>query len=242
VVPPALRRRLGDAWRRWSQRPPVGHVRFGSLRRLTPVSRVFGLDRGQAIDRYYIERFLARHTADIRGTVLEIGDATYTRHFGGAAVTRSEVLHAEAGNAAATIVGDLTDVGTLAAGTFDCIILTQTLPFIFDVAAALRTVQRALKPGGVLLATVPGISQISRYDMERWGDFWRFTSLSARRLFEAAFPSGQVRVEAHGSVLAAVAFLHGLAVEDLRTRELEADDPDYELLITVRAVKAQAGL
>jgi hypothetical protein len=38
-------------------------------------------------------------------------------------------------------------------------------------------------------------------------------------------------------VLAATAFLHGLAVEDLRTRELKHIDPQYELVITVRAVK-----
>jgi len=38
-------------------------------------------------------------------------------------------------------------------------------------------------------------------------------------------------------VLAAVAFLHGLAAEDLRPEELDYHDADYELLITVRAIK-----
>jgi SAM-dependent methyltransferase len=241
VLPAALRRRLRHAWHRWSQRPPVGHVRFGDLRRVAPVSRDFGLTRGQAVDRFYIERFLARHAADIRGVVLEIGEATYTRRFGGGAVARSDVLHLKPGNPEATIAGDLTDLATLPADTFDCIILTQTLQFIFDPRAALRTVRRGLKPGGVLLATFPGISQISRYDMDRWGDYWRVTSLSARRLFETTFPPGRVSVEAHGNVLAAAAFLYGLAVEDLRPEELEADDPDYEMLITVRAVKEPAG-
>jgi hypothetical protein len=87
------------------------------------------------------------------------------------------------------------------------------------------------------LVTVPGISQIVRYDMDRWGDYWRFTTLSARRLFEAAFPSGDVAVEAHGNVLVATAFLHGLTTRDLRPDELDYRDPDYEVLITVRAVK-----
>jgi hypothetical protein len=89
----------------------------------------------------------------------------------------------------------------------------------------------------VVLATVPGISQIVRYDMDRWGDFWRFTSLSARRLFECGFPEGDVRVETHGNVLAATAFLQGLSTRDLRPDELNFRDPDYEVLITVRAVK-----
>jgi hypothetical protein len=75
--------------------------------------------------------------------------------------------------------------------------------------------------------------------MDRWGDYWRFTTLSARRLFEAAFPPECVSVEAHGNVLAAAALLYGLAAEDLRTKELETDDPDYEVVITVRAVRAQ---
>jgi hypothetical protein len=69
------------------------------------------------------------------------------------------------------------------------------------------------------------------------GDYWRFTSLSAQRLCASAFPPANVRVEAHGNVLAAVAFLHGLAREELRPEELDTKDPDYEVLITVRAVK-----
>jgi hypothetical protein len=95
-----------------------------------------------------------------------------------------------------------------------------------------------LKPGGVLLATLPGISQISRYDMDRWGEFWRFTSLSASRLFGEVFGPANVAVEARGNVLVAVAFLQGLAQEDLRRRELDYNDRDYELIVTVRAMRA----
>jgi SAM-dependent methyltransferase len=111
------------------------------------------------------------------------------------------------------------------------------LQFIYDVRAAIRHLHRILKPSGVLLATFPGISQISRYDMDRWGDYWRFTTLSARRLLEEVFPPGNVTVRAYGNVLAAVAFLHGLSAEELRREELDYHDPDYELIITVRAVK-----
>jgi hypothetical protein len=99
-----------------------------------------------------------------------------------------------------------------------------------------------LKPTGILLATFPGISQISRYDMDRWGDYWRFTSLSSRRLFAEVFPAAQVTVEAHGNILAALTFLHGLAVEELRQEELDFHDPDYEVVITVRAVKPERAL
>ncbi len=220
-----------------SIQPAVGEVDFGSLRRLEPISRQFGFDRGRCIDRYYIEGFLERHSADIRGRVLEVAENTYTRRFGGRRVTQSEILHVEPGAKRATIIADLTREGVLCADSFDCIILTQTLPFIYDVHAAVRSVARILKPGGAVLATFAGISQISRYDCDRWGDYWRFTSMSARRLFEEAFPAGSVRVESHGNVLAAVGFLHGLAAEDMKREELDYHDRDYELIITVRAVK-----
>lgn len=217
--------------------PPIGRARFGSLRRVTPVSRVFGLDRGQGIDRYYIENFLARHATDIRGQVLEVANNTYTIRFGGGRVTKSDVLHVQEGNPKATIVADLSAGNHIPSDVFDCIILTQTLSFIFDTRAAIRTLYRILKQRGVLLATLPGICQISRYDLERWGDYWRFTTLSARRLFEEVFSSDKIVVEAHGNVLVANAFLHGLAVEELRSDELDYKDDDYQLVITVRATK-----
>jgi SAM-dependent methyltransferase len=195
------------------------------------------LDRGLPIDRYYIERFLSAHASDVRGHVLEIGSDTYTHRFGRDRVIRSDVLFVAEGNPKATIVADLTSTNHIPSGIFDCILLTQTLQFIYDVRAALKTLYRILKPDGILLATFPGISQISRYDMDRWGDYWRFTSLSSRRLFEEVFPSALVAVEAHGNVLAALTFLHGLAVQELRPEELDFQDPDYEVLIAVRAVK-----
>jgi hypothetical protein len=231
----ALARLTGTAYA-----PPAGWVRFGNLRRLTPLSRQFGYDRGRPIDRHYIEHFLGIHASDIHGHVLEIADDTYTREFGGERVCVSDVLHVAPGQPQATIVGDLTCEDTLPAGTFDCVILTQTLQFIYDVPAALRTINRALKPGGVLLATFPGITPISRYDMERWGHFWSFTTLSGRRLFEESCSWASVQVESFGNVLTAAAVLYGLATEELRPEELDHHDPDYEVIIAVRATKADS--
>jgi SAM-dependent methyltransferase len=231
-----LRLRRGAA--RLAQWPPVGGVRLGQLRRLAPVDREWGSARGTPIDRYFIEGFLKRHATDIRGRVLEIGTDAYTRRFGGDRVERADVLHVSERSPGVTIVGDLTRADQVPEGTFDCILLTQTLQFIYDPRAALESCHRALRPGGILLATVPGISQISRHDMDRWGDFWRFTTLSAERLFGEVFPSGGLEVLAHGNVLASVAFLHGLAMEELEPAELDHLDPDYQLLITVRARKA----
>ena len=212
-------------------------VEFGSLATTEPVSRVFGLDRGTPINRYYIEQFLADHAELIQGRVLEVGGSDYSRRFGGEKVERCEVLHAVPGNQAATIVGDLTDPATLPANAMDCFICTQTFDCIFDVPQAVRGAHQLLKPGGVLLATMSGIGQISRYDMERWGEYWRFTTASATRLFEPLF-SGGVEVGSRGNVLAAIAFLQGLAVEELPDPTLlEVRDDDYQLVVTVVARK-----
>jgi SAM-dependent methyltransferase len=210
---------------------------FRLMHGVKPISRTFGLDRGQSICRYYIENFLARNASDIHGHVLEIADDIYTRRFGAERVTGSEVLHIQEGYPRTTIVADLTSNNHIHSDAFDCIILTQTLQFIYDTRAAIRTLHRILKPGGVLLATVPGISQISRYDMDRWGEYWRFTSLSARKLLEEAFPSTGVQVQAYGNVLSANAYLYGLAVEELCAKKLDYHDRDYEMLIAIRAIK-----
>lgn len=240
ILPAALRRWLDFNRQRLRRWPPVGMVEFGSLRRITPVSQSFGLDRGLCIDRYYIEHFLEQCSGDIQGVVLEVGDDVYTLRFGATQVTKSDVLHVNEDNARATIIADLTQADQIPSDTYDCIVFTQTLQFIYDVRKAIDTLYRILKPNGVLLATCSGINRISRYDMDRWGEYWRVTTLSASRLFEEVFPPSNVTVQGYGNVLAAVAFLHGLAATELRQEELDYCDPDYEILISVRAVKTEA--
>ena len=225
---------------RYTRWPPVGLVRFGSLRRLKPISPDWGMERGQPIDRYYIERFLAQHASDIQGRVLEIGDNTYTCQFGQERVTESVVLHVAEQKERVTLIGSLTDRQTIPAASFDCLVVTQTLQAIFDIQAAIETIYHCLKPGGVALITVPGISKISRHDMDRWGYYWSFTTRSIEALFTAVFPRTHLQIEAHGNVLVAISFLHGLAIQELRSKELDYCDRDYEVLITVRAEKPVA--
>jgi SAM-dependent methyltransferase len=220
------------------QTPRVGHINFGDFRRVEPFTRSFGYERGQPIDRYYIEKFLSLYAADIAGHVVEIGDDRYTRQFGGGKVTVSDVLDQDDPDSAPTIIADLTKADHLPSNTFDCIIIVQTLQFVYKVQDAINTLYRILKPGGVVLASIPSLSPICRYDMERWGDYWRFTSAAVHQLFSAPFGTENVKVQAHGNVLVSLAFLHGLASEELTSEELDFFDRDYESLITVRAVKA----
>jgi SAM-dependent methyltransferase len=213
---------------------------LGDLRRVTPIDSGFGLGRGKPVDRHYIEDFLRRNAGDIRGRVLEVAEDAYTRQFGGAAVTASDILHVDDSNARATLIGDLADGDDFPGDSFDCFICTQTLTYIYDVPRALATIHRILRPGGVLLATVPGISQMSPYDRDRWGEYWRFTEQSLGRLLGESFGSDNVAVEAYGNVLASTAFLQGLCTDDLRKDELDHRDQRYQMLIAGRAVKVVA--
>jgi SAM-dependent methyltransferase len=146
---PPLRRWLRGRWESEDDTPPVGLVRFGSLRRLTPVSRDWGDDRGGPIDRYYVTAFLDRHRLDVRGRVLEIAEDVYARWFGDDRVSHIDILeYREGEHPRATFVGDLTDAPQLPTGAFDCVILTQTLQLIYDLKAAIGTVHRILRPGG----------------------------------------------------------------------------------------------
>lgn len=216
---------------------PGSMLRWGGSRTTEPVSRLFGLDRGQPVDRYYIEKFIDMYKCDVRGRVLEIATREYTNKFGAGRVVASDVLHVESGDPTATIVGDLTTGEGIPTSEFDCIILTQTLPFIYEFKKAIVVTWSTLRPYGVALVTIPGISQISRYDMDRWGDYWRFTDASARRLFGEVFGAENVTVRTYGNVLASCAFLQGLAAHELKSEELDFHDRDYQVIIGIRAVR-----
>lgn len=207
--------------------------------RVVPISRKFGFDRGCPVDRFFIERFLQEYAADIKGCVLEFGGDEYSKRFGGNRIAEIEVLDVSPENERATLVADLTSRGNLPSRRFDCIVCTQTLQFIYDIDSSIRNLEHMLVPGGILLLTVPGISQISRYEMLRWGDYWRFTSLSLGRTLGEVFSKELVRIVSYGNVAAAVALLEGLAVQELSERQLEYFDPEYEVVIGARAVKAR---
>lgn len=224
---------------RRSRRPAVGTVDFGDLDRETPISRKWGFDRGTPVDRLYIEQFLNGFARDVRGRCLEVADNKYTLRFGGDRVTQSDVLHNSEGRKQATLILDLARTAEAPGDLFDCIICTQTLHLIYDFSAVIATLNKLLKPGGVLLLTAPAITQISREDLELHGDHWRFTSPTLRRLFDAEGGWTEPELRSYGNVYAATAFLHGLAVEELDAGKLSHFDPDYEMLTGVRTKKLQ---
>lgn len=210
--------------------------KIGRSDRLQPAGYSFGSERGTPIDRYYIENFMCAYANDIRGHVLEIGDSRYVRRFGGEKVSHVDVLHVSEGNEQATIVADLTQADDIPSNTFDCVILAQTLHLIYDYERALKTVHRSLKPNGVVLATVPGISQISDDEWaESW--YWSFTTHSVERAFHRVFDPSQVTIRSFGNVSAATSFLYGMTLEEVNPDHLDFLDTHYQVIVAIRAQK-----
>ncbi|MEO6525569.1 MAG: methyltransferase domain-containing protein [Gemmatimonadaceae bacterium] len=221
----------------WSQ--PLRRLRRPSLfgmRSVKPLSTEWGFDRGTPVDRYYIEQFLETHAADVRGRALEVKSAAYTHRFD-RGVTQFDILDVDAHNPDATIVADLAVGDGIPRGQFDCFILTQTLHIIYDYRAAIAQSHSLLKPGGVLLVTVPLVSRIiPRYGLEC--DYWRFTALACARMFGEVFGAENVGVCTYGNVLAGIAFLRGAVLEELPRRKLDVHDPYFPIVVGVRATKA----
>lgn len=197
-----------------------------------PVSRSFGMERGSAIDRYYIERFLEDNRKYIRGDCLEIAENTYTKQYGQEQVEQSLILHVE-GWGENAIKGNLATGEGIIQGMCDCAIITQTLMFIYDIGSAAENIYKMLKPDGTALITVSGIGQISRYDADRWGSFYNFHEGAMHALFEPVFGKENVIVRSYGNVKTAIAMLYGLCCEDLATEDFEAADEDYPVIISV---------
>jgi SAM-dependent methyltransferase len=229
-IPPEHRKHLRQRLRRFL-RPAW----LGTLHRTTPLSNRYGYDRGTPVDRYYIELFLQEHRRDIHGRVLEVKDRGYTEQYG-TDVKRCDVLDIDPNNRQATIIADLTAADAIPADTFDCFILTQTLQLIYDIRSAISHAHRILRPGGVLLVTVPSVSRVvPDYGLKT--DCWRFTAASCASLFENVFGPEQVLVQSYGNVLTAIASLTGMAYEELSLRELETKDEFFPVIIAVRAIK-----
>ncbi|WP_163350656.1 FkbM family methyltransferase [Desulfovibrio sp. JC010] len=212
----------------------------GDVLRHEPISRSFGLDLGTSVCRYYINAFLKSCTPLIHGRALEIAENTYTMQFG-SGVTQSDILHVQP-TSNATIVGNLETGENIPENAFDCIILTQTIQCIADYQSVLENCYRALKKGGALILTATGLGQISRYDMDRWGEYWRFTDKCLHMLLEKLFSDGEVRVKAYGNLSAAKAYLDGMPAEYFPDWLLDKEDNDYQVLVTGIAVKGKARL
>lgn len=200
-----------------------------------PVSKVFGSERGKAVDRYYIEKFLQDNVSDVKGIVLEIANNQYTRKYGGDKVCKSVVSHVKGwGN---TILCNFETGEGVVEEAVDCIICTQTLQYIFDLSSAIKNIYKMLKKGGVALITVPGIKPLCTYDNDKWGEHWSFTSNSMEKLCSLVCESDSYEVQQYGNVKVATAYLYGVCVEEIDKKDLEYLDMQYPFLICAKICK-----
>lgn len=197
-----------------------------------PVSRKFGLERGTAIDRYFIEDFLQKNKELIYGDCLEIAENTYTLKYGEDRVKNSYILHLE-GWGENAIKGNLETGEGIETDKYDSLIITQTLMFIFDVRKVAENIYKMLKRGGNALITVSGISQLSRYDADLWGSYYSFHEDAMRALFEPLFGKDNVKIQIYGNVKTTMAMLYGLCKEDLCEDDFQVVDYDYPQILAV---------
>ena len=76
-----------------------------------------------------------------------------------------------------------------------------------------------------------GISQISRFDYDRWGEYWRFTELSLEKISMQCSLCSKVQVKSYGNVASAKAFLDGVPLELMNEKVLNFHDNDYQLSV-----------
>jgi SAM-dependent methyltransferase len=139
--------------------------------------------------------------------------------------------------------GDVLEVDeiddSLAASAYDCVVCVDALARAGDPRAAVTALHDALRPGGVLLVTVPGIRQRVLVGITERPDLWRLTVAGLEQLLRERF--GAVEVEAYGTIRAAAALLYGVPAERIHPRELQPSDPDYEVIVCGRAVRSPSG-
>jgi len=225
----AIKGLLGPKWTTWARTVTRGLERpaWGNLRRVTPMSATYGFDRGTPIDRYYVDRFFTAHRDLIKGRLLEIQTRDHIRRYG------TEVAAADTLDISPdfdpTYCCDLAQAGQVPSGSYDCFLLPNTLCFLRDLDAALREARRIVRPGGAILATVPGFVPLTP-DV---ADYWHASADGWRVVAARVWPDCKTTIETHGNCLAAAAAMYGIAVEELTARELDVDDPRYPVLVTI---------
>jgi len=202
----------------------------------SPIDELFGHRRGKPIDRYYIETFLEKNKECVTGRCLEIAENTYTKEFGQDRVTESMMLHVE-GWGDGVVKGNLETGEGIEENSFDTMIITQTLMYIYDVKATVENIYKGLRENGTALITVSGISKIARYDDDNWGMFHSFYMSGLKKLFYPIFGEGNVEIIHYGNVKTAIAFLYGGTVEELTREDFDFKDMDYPVIYGIVARK-----
>ena len=89
--------------------------------------------------------------------------------------------------------------------------------------------------------TNPGtVVPVSMYDMDRWGDYWRFTSLAVYKLLEEYFEKQSITVVQYGNYYGAKSLISGKCARQVSVKKLLKSDnlpPMFPIIIASVAVK-----
>jgi glycosyltransferase involved in cell wall biosynthesis len=225
----------------WLSLPLIRHLRCLQFRRLQPIGN--GRQRGTPIVRYYWERYLQEHQADIRGIALEIGTTDTIRRFGGIAVTRAEAIDLSPHSPEVTVVADLSRADNVPSDGYDCFINQFTMHLIYDAEATLYHGIRILKPGGVLLINFSCVDYYFPRGLDmgtgkplfvyRW-----YTPIQVENLLRSLnLRPEDYTLDVYGNLFTRIAYEMNMPAEELTRRELEYTDAGHPLLICVRVVK-----
>lgn len=231
-----VRRVLGPVWttRLLCILRGRGLPRWGNLRRLKPFSQCHGWDRGTPLDRYYVDRFFERNRGHITGDVLEIDRNIYSNRYGhGLRTVHSVDIDPKSEPTFLCDLAHCEDV--IPSQAYDCVLLPCTLHHFRELERCLTNVLRVVKPGGTILATAAGMV---RLDAERI-DFWHPTPDGWREVLRNTWPDCEIEVEGEGNCLAVVAFNLGLALEELKPKELDYCDGLFPVVTTIYCRKPQ---
>jgi len=225
-----------DLVKRVRSRAEVGvrsPVRWGSFRRTTPVNDHYGYGRGTPIDRWYLQQFMSANRDAFVGRILELQNDEWSGRFADSSEASVTILDIDPTNVLATYIADLDTPGSVEPATFECVVAPQTLQYLHDPVSALRTLAAACVAGGVLLLTVPTVSRLDE-TCGPDGDLRRLTPAGLERLLDEALPGAGRAVVGFGNVLTSMAFLMGIAAEELDDSELAAHDSRYPMLACAR--------
>jgi glycosyltransferase involved in cell wall biosynthesis len=205
-----------------------GLIRWGDFNSLQPISGKIGFERrSSSILARITKSFLNQHRSVIQGRVIELGDDSLTREYGGERVRSVTILRPSE-----LFSDDGTNVGP--EDTCDCLIAMDAVQYADDPSLVVGNIERRLSPGGTALVILPGLVPMTAIPSDRW----RFTPFAVRKLFETAFRPETIEVQLYGNVRLAMATFHGLGEADLDEAAFKHHDDAFPLFVAVVATKS----
>ena len=202
-----------------------------TLKSIKIYSEKFGFDRGTPIDRYYINTFLENLKLENSfNRSLEFGEIHYSDRF---KVKEKYFLSHPAYETRAIsskqISFDLNSAHNYDGIKFDLILSTNVINFTKNPFVSIKHHMDMLNSGGTLVLTASASMPISKFDAERWGDYWRIAPDGLNQLLRTL--NCEYDIHSFGSFVTSIAFLCGLSAEEVDPLDLNENDDRYPIIV-----------